>query len=89
MLEETARQALGYLPPAPAIQICPHAPRESCICRKPEPKMLQRIALYYFIGPERTLYVGDMESDRKAAESARVRFEWAWEFFGWPRPARR
>jgi D-glycero-D-manno-heptose 1,7-bisphosphate phosphatase len=86
MLEETARQAHGYQPPGPALQICPHAPREGCVCRKPAPKMLQRIAVYYFIGQERTLYVGDMESDRLAAERAGMQFEWAWEFFGWPRP---
>ena len=33
---------------------------------------------------DEVLYVGDMESDRLAAERAGVEFQWARDFFGWP-----
>jgi phosphoglycolate phosphatase-like HAD superfamily hydrolase len=34
------------------------------------------------LGPEETIFIGDMETDRQAAEAAGVKFIWAWEFFG-------
>ncbi len=51
------------------------------------PKMLQPIAVYYFMGPERAVDVGDQDKDQRAAERAGVRFEWARELFGWFRPS--
>lgn len=64
-------------------EICPHAVDAGCDCRKPKPRMLQRIMAFVLCMPEQTLYVGDMESDREAAENAGCTFMWARDFFGW------
>lgn len=73
------------------IYICPHAPKAGCRCRKPSPLMLYQAMERAGWGggclPSETLYVGDMESDREAAQRAGVAFAWAWDFFGWPEPA--
>ncbi len=50
--------------------------------RKPNPGMLHYLMDALGFAPDETVYVGDMESDRQAAEAAGVRFAWAWEFFG-------
>lgn len=63
--------------------ICPHAPKAGCRCRKPSPLMLYQAMEVANVTPAETLYVGDMESDREAAQRAGVDFLWAWEFFGW------
>ncbi len=90
LLWEMAREALGREPAEGAIQMCPHAPFIGCPCRKPKPLMLVRLMRRYGLGPDETLFVGDIERDEEAARRAGVRFEWAHEFFGWsaPRPSR-
>lgn len=65
------------------IHACIHAPKEGCACRKPSPLMLYKAMESAHCKPAETLYVGDMESDREAAQRAGVDFLWAWEFFGW------
>jgi HAD superfamily hydrolase (TIGR01662 family) len=72
------------------ILMCPHHPRGNkkrwvidCACRKPRPGMLYQAMMMYEIGPADTLYVGDMDTDRQAAENAGVDFMWAKDFFGW------
>lgn len=65
---------------------CCHAPRDFCACRKPSPLMLYRAMEHAHVRPMDALYVGDMESDREAAQRAGVDFLWAWEFFGWQPP---
>jgi len=30
-----------------------------------------------------TVFVGNAPSDEEAARAAGVRYEWAWDFFGW------
>lgn len=52
------------------LQLCPHDPRGVCSCRKPMPGMLTRIMAWYDINPCRTLFVGNADTDRKAAENA-------------------
>lgn len=74
------------------IYICPHNPKASCRCRKPSPLMLYQAMECAEpsgpgISPVETLYVGDMQSDKEAADRAGVDFLWAWQFFGWPEPA--
>jgi len=49
--------------------------------RKPAPAMILEIMRALGVSPSETLFVGDQESDRQAAESAGVRFTWASEFF--------
>ena len=69
---------------------CPHHPdgtieayRRSCDCRKPGPRMLVRVMAFYGVRPRDTIFVGDSDSDRRAAAAAAVRFLDARELFGW------
>ena len=50
--------------------------------RKPQPAMLLEIAERFGVSPDQTLFVGDAETDRQAAEAAGCRFCWAEEFLG-------
>ena len=50
--------------------------------RKPNPGMLEKLIKQYRTTPDQTLMVGDMESDRLAAENAGCDFIWAWDLFG-------
>jgi hypothetical protein len=43
--------------------------------------MLQNLMRFRQVSPNQTLYVGDRESDRQAAEKAGCAFAWAREFF--------
>jgi D-glycero-D-manno-heptose 1,7-bisphosphate phosphatase len=82
LLEDTFLAAFGFPATEGTIELCPHAPRSGCACRKPLPLMLQNIIERYGIHPREALFVGDMENDRLAAENACCDFTWAWEFFG-------
>lgn len=68
------------------VHACIHAPKDGCACRKPSPLMLYKAMTDARSRPAETLYVGDMDSDREAAQRAGVAFLWAWEFFGWDCP---
>jgi len=48
--------------------------------------MLLKIMEKSWVDAGHTLYVGDMESDRQAAENAGCDFQWAADFFGWLKP---
>jgi len=52
-----------------------------CECRKPKPGMLLKAMSEFNCAPQYTVFVGDMETDRQAAENAGVRFIYAREFF--------
>ena len=57
-------------------------PRSGSSYRKPNPGMIASLADKHFIALERSVMVGDSESDRQAALSAGVgSFVWADEFF--------
>jgi D-glycero-D-manno-heptose 1,7-bisphosphate phosphatase len=81
LLVEMVRRAFGVAPPAGSIEICPHAPREGCACRKPRPGMLLNLMHRFKVKRAETLFVGDMDRDEEAARRAGVRFTWAHEFF--------
>ncbi len=49
---------------------CPHRPDEKCECRKPAPAMILTACRFAGIDPEQTYFVGDHESDIRAAENA-------------------
>ena len=55
--------------------------------RKPKPFLLEWAMRFCGVDPEHTLFVGDQDTDRQAAEAAGVDFRWAWEFFGWVVPS--
>ena len=65
---------------------CTHAPKAGCVCRKPSPVMLYEAMKRARAQPSETLYVGDMASDKEAAQRAGVAFCWACTFFDWPEP---
>jgi len=56
------------------IRYCPHGPDDNCHCRKPKPGMLLKIAEYFSIKPEEATFVGDKNSDKKAAKAANMQF---------------
>jgi D-glycero-D-manno-heptose 1,7-bisphosphate phosphatase len=49
--------------------------------RKPHPGMLFRAMALHFVYPRDTLYVGDRDEDRQAADNAGCDFLWAEDFF--------
>ena len=51
---------------------------------KPRPGMLTNLLQESGADRQSTLFVGDSESDRRAADNAGVDFAWAWDFFAWP-----
>lgn len=51
------------------------------MCRKPDPGVLLEIMRLANIAPERTLFVGDQDTDRQAAENAGCDFAWSGEYF--------
>jgi D-glycero-D-manno-heptose 1,7-bisphosphate phosphatase len=77
-----------------ASYLCPHHPEGTigryaiaCPNRKPAPGAIQDALDRFQVEPQDCLFVGDQDSDRLAAESAQVPFQWAREFFGWKPPA--
>ncbi len=55
-----------------AAYICPHAPEQTCSCRKPEPGMLRRAAADLDIDLNRSIMVGDALTDVGAGQGAGV-----------------
>lgn len=56
-----------------AIYHCPHGWDEGCECRKPRPGMLFQAQREFALDLTRTLFVGDDERDREAADAAGCR----------------
>ena len=52
---------------------CPHGPEANCICRKPKPGLLFRIAKQFEISLAETPLVGDNISDIQAAKMANAK----------------
>ncbi len=82
LLVDMATAVVGFRPIEGSIRFCPHGRSEGCKCRKPAPLMLEQLMEFWGVEPEQTLFVGDMESDRLAAENAGCDFKWAWESGG-------
>lgn len=56
-----------------AVYACPHHPRsEPCLCRKPEPLMVQKAVHRFGLDPSKCLMIGDRDRDIEAAEGAGV-----------------
>ncbi len=89
---QTVMQHVAELIGANYAIFCPYHPngtvkkyaRES-LHRKPNPGMLLTLARRAkFDDPTQILFVGDLDTDREAAERAGIRFAWAAEFFSSP-----
>ncbi len=53
---------------------CPHhSDIENCICRKPQPLMIEKLIDKHKIDKEKSYMIGDSESDIKAAEKAGIK----------------
>jgi D-glycero-D-manno-heptose 1,7-bisphosphate phosphatase len=91
----THQTVLDALPVAvDASYLCPHHPRgiipryaAECPNRKPAPGALLDALARFEVRSQDCLFVGDLDTDRQAAEAAGVPFQWAWHFFGWQSPA--
>jgi D,D-heptose 1,7-bisphosphate phosphatase len=55
------------------IYFCPHTPNENCKCRKPKPGMILKAAQEFQIDLEKSVMVGDSETDIEAAQRAGCR----------------
>jgi D,D-heptose 1,7-bisphosphate phosphatase len=53
-----------------AVYYCTHRPDECCDCRKPRPNLLYQAAADFTIDLDRSIFIGDSESDVQAARSA-------------------
>jgi HAD superfamily hydrolase (TIGR01662 family) len=63
----------AVLGPFDVWEICPHAPEDSCGCRKPAPGMILSACRRLGIAPAETAYLGDIGSDMGAAAAAGAR----------------
>ncbi len=52
-----------------AVYMCPHAPSQSCSCRKPEPGMLIEASDQLSLDLKKSLIIGDALTDLKAGQS--------------------
>lgn len=56
------------------ILFCPHhCDIEKCLCRKPEPLMIERLIVKYELNPSESVMIGDSVSDMQAAAGAGIR----------------
>lgn len=56
------------------VLFCPHHPDiEKCICRKPESLMIEKLISRYNLNKTETCFIGDSDSDMKAAENSGIR----------------
>jgi HAD superfamily hydrolase (TIGR01662 family) len=88
--------ALGLDPETTDLRICMHHPRASveqwraaggCERRKPSGLMIQEAMMLAGVEESATVYVGDLDTDRQAADDAGCSFYWAEDFFGAQVPA--
>lgn len=73
-LEEiTARMSQALLEDGTALTAayyCPHRQDENCVCRKPQPGLLRQAADDFKIEMHQSIFIGDSESDVRAARAA-------------------
>ncbi|MBW8333795.1 MAG: HAD family hydrolase [Prolixibacteraceae bacterium] len=56
------------------ILFCPHhSDNEKCLCRKPEPLMIEKLIAKYDLNPSESVMVGDSDPDMQAAAGAGIR----------------
>ena len=64
------RRIENELGPFDVWQICPHGPKDRCICRKPMGGMVLRAATELGVAPFECAVIGDIEADMLAARAA-------------------
>jgi D-glycero-D-manno-heptose 1,7-bisphosphate phosphatase len=52
--------------------MCPHAPTDNCVCRKPLPGLLQQAAKKHSLDLPNSIMIGDALSDIQAGQAAHV-----------------
>jgi D-glycero-D-manno-heptose 1,7-bisphosphate phosphatase len=67
------RRVEELLGPFDVWDFCPHAPEDSCNCRKPAPGMIVNACLRLGIATADAAYIGDIGSDVAAADAAGAR----------------
>ncbi len=73
-IDQTMRNALASSGAhLDATYYCPHHPNDQCRCRKPRPGLLQRAIAHFAVPPERTLFIGDRDTDVAAADAVGCR----------------
>lgn len=60
------------MPRLPQVYVCPHAPEEGCVCRKPAPGLLIKAARNLDLDLSASVVVGDWSSDLRAGWAAGV-----------------
>ena len=66
---ELSKQLLDYGINIRLFLFCPHKPDEKCLCRKPLTGMLEYIDKHYGIDKDKSIMLGDSESDIKFARN--------------------
>ena len=84
LLRDLAREATDGGVQEPLIAFCPHRVEDGCGCRKPAPGLLLALLSRAGVNAESALFVGNAESDAKAAYAAGVPFCLACELFATP-----
>lgn len=55
-----------------ALYVCPHAPGESCSCRKPRPGLILQAAAEHHLDLAQSILIGDALTDLQAGQAAGV-----------------
>lgn len=69
-VEAVNERVVELLGPFGAVEWCPHAPGDGCLCRKPAPGLVQRAARALGVRVDRCAVVGDIGADVEAARAA-------------------
>lgn len=54
--------------------ICPHLVSDNCSCRKPKSGLLKKIVEDYKVSINRTVFIGDSDSDEQASRKIGIKF---------------
>jgi D-glycero-D-manno-heptose 1,7-bisphosphate phosphatase len=63
----------SHLKPITDFAICPHAPEDKCLCRKPSGQMILELIKKYHLDPDLCYMVGDKLIDAQAASDAGIK----------------
>ncbi|MCJ8326541.1 MAG: HAD family hydrolase [Campylobacterales bacterium] len=56
-----------------SVQLCPHGPKDDCLCRKPKTLMIDNILKTFNIDLENSWLIGDKNSDISCAINAKIK----------------